>query len=112
LSYAGPSSVVQILLPLLFAASCLAHESARSVDRHTAREAEQLNPCLRRRPVPFANIAVTARSNQVLPRIQSTSRARNHVLQFQFAAHELLAAILADVSVANEDVLPRQRLEP
>ena len=34
------------------------------------------------------------------------------MLQFQFAAQELLAAILASVSVANEDVLPRQRLDP
>ena len=34
------------------------------------------------------------------------------MLQFQFAAQELLAAILANVPVADEDVLPRQRLDP
>lgn len=34
------------------------------------------------------------------------------MLQFQFAAQKLLAAILASVSVADEDVLPRQRLDP
>ena len=34
------------------------------------------------------------------------------MLKFQFAAHELRAAVLANVSVANEDVLPRERLDP
>jgi hypothetical protein len=34
------------------------------------------------------------------------------MLQFQFAAQKLLAAILASVSVAHEDVFPRQRLDP
>jgi hypothetical protein len=34
------------------------------------------------------------------------------MLQFQFAAQELLAAILANVSVTDEDVLPRKRLDP
>ena len=40
-------------------------------------------------------------------------RARGgHMLQFQFAAQELLAAILANVSVPKEDVLPRECLDP
>jgi hypothetical protein len=34
------------------------------------------------------------------------------MLQFQFAAQELLAAILASVPVANENVPPRERLHP
>lgn len=67
LSYAGRMSVVQILPPLLFADSCLAHESARRMDRHAAWSAEQFHACFRRRPICLSRIAVTARGNQVLP---------------------------------------------
>src|ERR1700751_1042911 len=74
LSYAGPTSVVQILPPLLFTDPRLAHESARCVNRHAARLAKHLHPRLRRRPVPFVRIALTARCNQVFPRTQSASR--------------------------------------
>ena len=112
LSYAGPNSVVQILPPLLLVDSRLAHESARGVNRHAARLTEQLHACFRRSPICLAPVAVATRGYQVLPRAQSASSARNYMLQFQFAAQELLAAILANVSVANEDVLPRKRLNP
>ena len=67
LSYAGPTSVVQILPPLLFADSRLAHESTRGVNRHAARLTEQFHSSLCRRPVSFARIAVTACGDQVLP---------------------------------------------
>jgi len=112
LSYAGRISVVQILPPLLFADSCLAHESARRMNRHAAWLTEQFHSSFHRRPVSFAHIAVTAGSNQVFPRTQSASSARNHVLEFQFAAQEPLAAILANVAVTDEDVLSRQGLDP
>jgi hypothetical protein len=46
-------------------------------------------------------------SDQVLPRALSALSARNYVLEFQFAAEELLAAILAYESVTDKDVLPR-----
>src|SRR5580658_3664221 len=112
LSYAGRLLVVQILPPLLFADSGLAHKTARGMNCHAAGQAQQLHACFGRRPVGLSPVAVTARSDQVLPRAQSSLSARNHVLQFQFAAKELLAAVLAKVSVANKDVLPRQRLDP
>jgi hypothetical protein len=112
LSYAGPNSVVQILPPLLLADSRLAHESSRGVNRYAARLTEQFHACFRRRPICLAPVAVATRGNQVLPRALSASSARNYMLQFQFAAQKLVAAILASVSVADEDVLPRQRLDP
>ena len=101
LSYAGPTSVVQILPPLLLADSCLAHECARSMNRHPARLTEQFHASFRRCPICFAPVAVATRSYQVLPRALSASSAWNHMLQFQFAAQKLLAAILANVSVAD-----------
>ena len=91
LSYAGQTSVVQVLPPLHFADSCLAHKSARRMNRHAAWLAEQFHACFRRHPVSFAHIAVTAGSNQVFPRTHSASRARNHVLEFQFAAQTPLS---------------------
>src|SRR6201995_1562810 len=48
LSYTGPTSVVQILPPFLFADSRLAHESARGKNRHPAGLAEQLHASFRR----------------------------------------------------------------
>src|ERR1700758_1401505 len=67
LSYAGTTSVVQIFPPLFFADPRLAHESARSMNRHAPWLTEQFHTCLRRRPVSFARIAVAARCDQVLP---------------------------------------------
>jgi len=112
LSYAGQTSVVQILPPLLLADSRLAHESTRGVNRHAAWLTEQLHACFRRGPICLAPVAVATRGNQVLPLALSASSARNYMLQFQVGAQELLAAILANVSIANEDVLPRKRLDP
>ena len=107
LSCAGQTSVVQILPPLLLAYSRLAHQCARSMNRHAVWLTEQLHAGFRRRPVRLSCIAVTASSDQVLPCAQSASCARNHVLQLQFAAQELLAAILTNMSIADKDVPPR-----
>src|SRR6202043_503603 len=112
LSYAGPTSVVQILPPLLLADSCLAHECARGGNRYSTWLVKQLHACFRRCPICLARVAVAPRGNQGLPRALSASSTGNYMFQFQFAAQELLAAILANVSVANEDVLPRKRLDP
>src|ERR1700739_260495 len=82
------------------------------MNRHTARLTEQFHACFRRCPICLAPVAISTRGNQVLPRALSTSSARNYMLQLQFAARELLAAILANVPVTDEDVLPRKRLDP
>jgi len=63
LSYAGTKSVVQILPPFLLGDSRLAHKATSSMNRHAAWLAEQFHTCFRRRPAPFARIAVTARGN-------------------------------------------------
>src|SRR5579863_5220073 len=51
LSYAGWTSVVQILPPLHFIDSRLPHESAGGENRHTARLAKQFHACFRRCPI-------------------------------------------------------------
>lgn len=61
LSYAGPTSVVQILPPLLLADSRLPHQTSRSMDRHAAWLAEQLHSGFRWCPISLPCIAVTAR---------------------------------------------------
>jgi hypothetical protein len=82
------------------------------MNRHAARLTEQLHACFRRCTICLAHVAGMTRGNQVLPRALSASSARNYMLELQFAAQELLAAILANVSVANEDVVSRKRLDP
>ena len=63
LSYAGLTSVVQILPPLLLAHSRLAHQSTGSMNGYAARLTKQLHTRFRRRTVRLPRIAVTARSD-------------------------------------------------
>ena len=60
-----------------------------------------------RRPVRLACIAVAARGYKVLPCTLPAAGTRNYVLKFQLAAEQLLAAILAHVTIAGKNVLPR-----
>lgn len=112
LSYAGSSSVVQILPPLHFVNSRLPHECARGKDRHSAGLTKQFHSSLYWRSISLSRIARTARSNKVLPVAQPTPSAWNYVLELEFAAQQLRTAVLARVSIADEDVLPRQSLDP
>ena len=59
-----------------------------------------------RQPVAFARITFDARTDHVFPSCRSSAIARNHVVEIQIAAFENLAAILAGVLVALENVVP------
>ena len=75
LSYAGSSSVVQILPPLHFVNSRLPHECARGKDRHSAGLTKQFHSSLYWRSISLSRIARTARSNKV-SQLLSPPRAR------------------------------------
>src|SRR5881227_3593511 len=59
-----------------------------------------------RQPIAFARVARNARANHILPRCCSTAVARHDVIEIELAAVKNLAAVLAGVLVALEDVVP------
>ena len=61
-----------------------------------------------REPVALARIARDARADDVLPRGQPAFVARDDVIEIQVLPVEMLAAILAGILVALEDVVPRE----
>ena len=70
------------------------------------RFANQCHVRLMRQPISLARVARDAGANHVFPRRQAAFVARQHVIEIQFAAIENVAAILAGVLVALEDVVP------
>src|SRR5215213_5604274 len=69
----------------------------------------QGHPCFGWQLTPLAVIARLTRGNQIVPGVHSTSRARHDVVDGQVVT--LPPAILAGVSVADEDLTPR-KLDP
>ena len=70
--------------------------------------ADQTHVRLAREPVPLARIAGDARAHHVFPSRGPTLIARHDVIQIELASIEKLAAVLAGVFVALEDIVARK----
>ena len=101
--------VEKILPPLFIAMPDQAHQLPRGMQREGARPALQLQSGFFRCAVPFAVVARVAGRDQVFPRRAAASRARKHVIQGQLGSGKRNAAKLARVSVAQKDILARER---
>jgi hypothetical protein len=64
--------------------------------------------CFLRKPIAFARITWDARADDVLPCRRPSSIARHDVIEIQLVALKNLAAILAGVFVALENIVPRE----
>ena len=60
-----------------------------------------------RKLVALAAVTGMAAGDEVLPGGEAAARARDHVIQCEFAGGKRRAAILAGVAVAQQDVFPR-----
>src|SRR5438093_12686715 len=71
------------------------------------RLANQTHVGFLRQPVAFARVTLDARANYIFPRRRPASIARHDMIEIQFISLENMAAILASVLVALENVVPR-----
>src|SRR6266702_6593897 len=67
--------------------------------------ADQVQARYLRRAIGLARIAIDARADDVFPRGRPAPVARDHVIQIEVFAIVFLAAVLAGVAVALEDVV-------
>jgi len=81
---------------------------AAGMQTERSRRAGKFHPRFLRRPIALSVIAVMAAGDQVLPCGFPGARARNDVVERQFARGQRLVAILARVPVAHENVLARE----
>ena len=84
----------------------------REVDLHewpplwSFRFANQVHPGFLWCPVRLVRVAADAGANDIFPRRRSTAISRSDVIQIQILPLKSLSAILADVFVALENVVP------
>ena len=102
------TSVEQILPPLIVRAAHQPHDMAAGMEIEGARFAHQLHSRFRRRLVALVAIAEMAAGDEIFPRGCASARARDHVVQRQFARRKNSQAILAGIAVANKNVLSRE----
>ena len=67
-----------------------------------------MHVCFLWKPIAFARITGDARADDVLPCRRPSPITRHHVIEIQFAALKNLAAILAGVLVALENIVARE----
>jgi hypothetical protein len=72
------------------------------------RFANQAHVCFTRKPVPLARITGDAGANHVFPYSRPAAIARHDVIEIEFAAVELVAAVLTGVLVALENIVARK----
>src|SRR5579885_3134113 len=83
-------------------------EARRGKPGGLPRLANQLDAGLLRSPSPLALVAGLARGDDVLPALAPALDDRDDVVQGELRLGELLAAVLADVAVPQENVGPRE----
>src|SRR4030088_2408262 len=101
---------VEILPPRRIRTADHSHDVPRSVQRKRPRLALQLHIReLVQHLVSLAPVAVVAARDQVLPRRKAAARTGNDMVQRQLARRQDNAAVLARVSIAQQNVLAAQR---
>ncbi len=84
---------------------CDMHERA---PLRSLRLANQTHVRFLREPVAFACVTLNTRANHIFPRRRSTSIARHDMIEIELISLENMAAILASVLVALENVVTRK----
>ena len=103
------ASVEQILLPLGIGASHHAHDVAAGVQIEGVRLGHQLQVGFAGQHVALATIAGVAAGDEVFPARRSAAGSRHDMVERQLAGGEDLAAVLAGIAVAQQDVAPTGR---
>src|SRR5271167_562502 len=86
-----------------------AHQLSRGVKRERPGAALEFQTRFLRSSVTFAVVARVAGRDEVLPRRSSSTRSRQDMVQRQLRSREQIAAELARVPIAQQDVFPRKR---
>src|SRR6185369_18098552 len=102
--------IKQILPPRVVRAAEVADDLAVDVRVERLRALEQPHARFVRRAVAFAVVARPAAGDEVLPSRGAAPRARYDVVERQILRRRRVAAVLARVVVAQEDVLSREAL--
>src|ERR1700739_2788199 len=85
------------------------HQPPRRVQSKWARAPCKLQPRFLGSAVAFRIVAAIAASHQVFPRGASAARTWHDVIQSQFRTRKNLAAELARIAIAQENILSRKR---
>lgn len=101
-------SVEKVLSPLVVGVAHEPHDVAASVKIERARLAGGLHIGFVRKLIALAAIAGMAAGDEILPRGETATRARDHMVEREFARRQRGAAILAGVAIAQENILARQ----
>src|ERR1035437_3403519 len=101
-------SVEKILAPLGIRPAHHAHDVAAGMQIESARLPHEFHAGFVRQQIALPAIAGMAASNEVFPRRSPTPRTRDDVIQCQLASRQDLAAVLAGVAVAQQNVLARE----
>ena len=99
--------VEQILSPLIIRMPHQPHDVATGVKIKGTRFPRGPHVGFVRKLVAFAAVARMAAGDEVFPSGEAAARARDHVVQREFAGWKRGAAILAGVAVAQQNVFPR-----
>ena len=84
-----------------------AHDVATGVEIEGTRFTRGPHVGFVRKLVALAAVAGMAAGDEVFPSGEAAARARDHVVQREFAGWKRGAAILAGVAVAQQNVFPR-----
>ena len=99
-------SVIQILAPLFLRLPEHADQVAAGVEVVGPRLARKFQSGLFGGAVALAVVAAVAAGDEVVPRALPAARARHHVVERQLRRRQAVAAELAGIAVAQQDVLP------
>lgn len=104
--------VPEILAPLFHLGAHHHQKAPMRVNRHRQRLTNERHSRFLGRSVGFPVVVLVTSRNQVVPRRSSASGLRQDVIQSQILRPELPSAILAAMTVAQEDVLSRCLVNP
>jgi hypothetical protein len=83
------------------------HNVPAGVQRERSRLAEQLHIFkFMQQLISLAAIARVTARNQILPGRQSAARTWNNMIQSQFTCRQYDAAVLAAITIAQQNILP------
>src|ERR1700676_2926782 len=102
--------IEEVLAPTIVSPPEHAHDLSAGVQRErTGLTQEDHIVDFTQHAVAFAPVAAVAAGHQVLPRRVAAAGARNYMIQRKFSGCKHLAAVLARVAVAKQNVFARQR---
>src|SRR5277367_4361496 len=104
------SLVIEIFSPLIIRVTDHTHDVAAGMQREWPRFAQQLNVAdLVKQMIPLSAITGMAAGDKILPCRESPARTRDDMVQGKLARRQNNPAVLAAITVAEQDVLTRER---